>query len=122
MASEPTVKLEYFMAYVAHGVHLMSEHGQWHRRSTDEYWRIKDMLEYKLVLRPLSDFSGKRTGKDVMDELGCDLKVVHGIWALEDGEVTIDQISLKTYRVMCENHIDFERLIDAGLAIDKNTL
>lgn len=84
----------------------------------DSYTETKHI--YKLILRPLSDFAGKRTGKDVMNELECSLKVVHEIWELENRYKTLNQISYECYMVMCKNLIDFNRLIKHDLAIDMN--
>lgn len=75
----------------------------------------------KPILRPLSDYF-RKTGKQVMDELNCSLDVVQEIWELTDGRKKLDQISVKTYNVMRENQIDFNRLIEAGLAADINTI
>jgi hypothetical protein len=77
---------------------------------------------FKPILIPLSYFSGSRTGKDVMVDLECDLGTVHELWDLYDGSKILDRISIKTYNVMCKNHIDFNRLIEKGLAIYINTL
>lgn len=76
----------------------------------------------KPILRPLSDFGGKMSAKDVMNELNCDMSVVHQIWDLLSGSLEIDSTSVRAYKVMCKNHIDFNKLIPKGLAIDKNTL
>jgi hypothetical protein len=76
----------------------------------------------KPILKPFSYFSGKRICRDVMEELQCDLDSVHELWQLEDGSKTLEQIKVKTYNVMCKNHIDFNRLIEKGLAININTL
>ena len=78
--------------------------------------------KHKPILRPLSMYCGKMIAKDAMKLLNCDVSVVHEIWELQDGTKSLDQISVKTYNVMCENHVDFDRLIDANLAVDINTL
>lgn len=80
------------------------------------------LVKHKPILRPLSDYFGNKTGREVMDELNCSSDVVCEIWELADGRKNLDQISLKTYNVMCENHIDFNRLIESGLAVDINTI
>jgi hypothetical protein len=77
--------------------------------------------EFKPILKPLSYFSVKRIARDIMEELQCDLSVVIELWDLYD-KGDLDNISIKTYNVMCKNHIDFNRLIEKGLAININTL
>ena len=75
----------------------------------------------KPMLIPLSYFNGKRRAKDVMEELQCDLCVVRQLWELEDGLKTLQEIRVETYNVMCKNHIDFNKLIEKGLAVNKKT-
>jgi hypothetical protein len=81
-----------------------------------------ELEEVKPILHPLSEYCGNITGRGVMDKLNCALYTVHEIWALRRGSVALNKISLKTYNVMCRNHIDFSGLIEKGLAIDINTL
>ena len=76
---------------------------------------------YKPILIPLSGFE-KVIAKDLMIKFSCKLDVVQEIWRLIQKEIKLEEISLKTYNVMCKNHIDFNGLIEAGLAIDINTL
>ena len=63
------------------------------------------------ILIPLSDFE-KVTGEYLMDKFNCTLNVVHEIWNLIQKEITLQDISYKTYVVMCKNHIDFQELIE----------
>lgn len=74
----------------------------------------------KPLLRPLSDFE-KTIAKDLMENFSCELMCIQEVWRLIQKEITLDQVSYKTYLVMCRNHIDFNGLIDQGLAIDINT-
>ena len=76
----------------------------------------------KPMLIPLSYFKGRRRAKDVMEELQCDVRVVQELWELENGLKTLEEIRFKTYNVMCKNHIDFNKLIEKGLAVNKKTL
>ena len=66
---------------------------------------------YKPILKPLKHFYGKKTAKEVMEELDCSLKVVHEIWALIEGDKFLKDISVEAYLVICKNHIDFNSLI-----------
>jgi hypothetical protein len=74
---------------------------------------------YKPILRPPSDFSGKRTAGEVRIELDCSLDCVYEIWDLAGNDKSLEKISYETILVMCKNHIDFQGLIDKGLAIPK---
>jgi hypothetical protein len=76
----------------------------------------------KPSLRPFSEYCGKTIAKDVMNKLNCDSFVVHEIWDLENGDKVLDEISVRTYNILCKNHIDFNKLIPEGLAVDINTL
>ena len=78
--------------------------------------KIEDI---KPLLRPLSDFTGKKTGREVMDMLNCTLAQVHELWKLEDGAITLEQVTVGLYNVMNKNHIDYNNLIGKGLAICK---
>jgi hypothetical protein len=60
--------------------------------------------------------------KDVIALLNCDFETVNEIWDLDSGTIKLEDVKLKTYNTMCKNHIDFNKLIEKGLAIDINTL
>jgi hypothetical protein len=103
----------------------MSEHGQWHRRSTDEYWRIKDMLEYKLVLHPLSDLTDEMI-EDICQRYRRSETNAES-WAsslrfLRKYGGTRYELPLEFWSYLFELHFDVFGLIESGLAIDKNTL
>jgi hypothetical protein len=83
---------------------------------------VKQIKNSKPILKPLSNFCGKRIAKDVMNDLNCSYTVVYDIWKFEDGSIKLKDIRFETYNVMCKNHIDFDGLIKKGLAIDINTL
>tara|TARA_R110002051_G_scaffold224048_1_gene287239 strand:+ start:2589 stop:2993 length:405 start_codon:yes stop_codon:yes gene_type:complete len=87
------------------------------KKSQEEFY-IEDC---SLLLRPLSGFQ-KKTGRELMDVFSIDLSTVHEIWNLIDKNITLDEISLKTYNAMCKNHFDFKNLIGRGLAIDIKTI
>lgn len=83
---------------------------------------IEDMpypsgLTIKLILRPMSDLAGKRTGKEVMSDLNCALANVHEIWELADGRKKLEDVTESTMLVMKRNKIDYTRMIDSGEAI-----
>jgi hypothetical protein len=80
---------------------------------------VKDI---KLALHPLSEYCGETTGGEVKKKLNCSFDVVNEIWNLQSGHLSLEQISVETYVVMCKNHIDGFGLIESGLAIDINTL
>lgn len=68
------------------------------------------------ILKPLSDYCGTMIAREGMDLLNCDLESINEIWDLQ-GTKDLDVVSLKTYNVMCRNHLDFNNLIPQGLAI-----
>lgn len=77
--------------------------------------------DIKPILRPLSDFE-KVIAKELMIKFNCSLKIVQEVWKLIQKEIKMEDVSYKTYLMMCENHLDFNGLIEKGLAIDINTL
>jgi hypothetical protein len=64
----------------------------------------------------------KVTAGDIKEELNCTMRVVEDIWDLGRRDKTLNEISYETYIIMCKNHIDFNRLIEQDLAIDKKTI
>jgi hypothetical protein len=114
-------ELKHLAPYLPYGVHLMNKYGNWHNTTLHKSISIYKMLEMKPILRPLSDFE-LVIAKDLMQKFNCSLDIIQEVWKLIQGDINLEDISLKTYLMMCENHIDFNRLIEAGLAIDINTL
>lgn len=51
------LQLKHIAQYIPYGIRLMNHYGNWHHKSTDEYWKLYDMLNYKPILRPLSDLT-----------------------------------------------------------------
>jgi hypothetical protein len=118
--------LEHLSHYLAHKVKVGKNYNQ-------SGWYIEEMdisiiaslfndSRKKLILRPLSDFMGKVTAGDIKEELNCTMRVVEDIWDLGRRDKTLNEISYETYIIMCKNHIDFNRLIEQDLAIDKKTI
>jgi hypothetical protein len=81
-----------------------------------------ELNELRPILRPLSDYTGKRTGGSVSKELQCSLSVVHEIWDLADGTKHVNEITYGCIQAMNRNHIDYNLLIKSDKAIDINTL
>tara|TARA_R110002095_G_scaffold193603_1_gene171849 strand:+ start:224 stop:598 length:375 start_codon:yes stop_codon:yes gene_type:complete len=75
----------------------------------------------KPILRPLSFFKG-----NIIREIRIELDLTHNqtmeFLGFIDGEIQLQNISYGLFLSMCKNHIDFNNLIPAGLAIDINTL
>lgn len=86
--------------------------------SGDETYRLDSIKPY---LRPLSDFE-KVIAKDLMEKFNCSLSIIQEIWKLIQKEIKLEDVSYKTYLMMCKNHIDFNNLIEKGIAIDINQL
>ena len=75
----------------------------------------------KPILRPLSFFKD-----NIIREIRIELDLTHNqtmeFLGFIDGEIQLQNISYGLFLSMCKNHIDFNNLIPAGLAIDINTL
>ena len=75
----------------------------------------------KPVLRPLSYFKGVIV-RDIKIELELSHNQVMEFFGFTDGEIKLENITLGLYNAICKKHIDFNKLIEKGLAIDINTL
>ena len=145
------IELKHLAPYLPYGVHLMNEYGNWHHKTTDTYWNIKDILNYKPILRPLSDlvknieingdnfiplfhFAKMQIADDELDRLyiETDNKTFFNCMyhtGSEDDDLVVYfdsyNILLTPYERITEllkMHFDVFGLIDKGLAIDINTL
>jgi hypothetical protein len=118
------LKLEHLAAYLPYKLKANSTF----LRKTTTYTLSVDNLydwlkgDHRLILHPLSEYCGKVTAGEAMKLLNCSMKVINEIWDLESDRIELEEISLETYSVMCKNHIDFNKFIKSGLAINKNTL
>lgn len=75
----------------------------------------------KPILRPLSDFKGMIV-RDIKIELELSHNQVMEFFGFTDGEIKLENITLGLYNAMCKKHIDFKKLIEAGLTINVNDL
>jgi hypothetical protein len=116
------LELKHLAPYLTYGLNLVNNVNRKRELTIAylNYWN-ESTIEIKPILRPLSDFN---TGiaKDIMKDLDCSYIVVSDIWSLEDGSLNLKDVRLETYEAMCKNYIDFNKLIEKGLAIDINTL
>ena len=75
----------------------------------------------KPILRPLSDFKGM-----IIIDIRLFLELSHNqtmeFLGFSDGEIQLQNISLGLHDAMCQKHVDFNKLIEKGLAIDINTI
>jgi len=88
----------------------------------DETWIDNVFTHSKPILRQLSEYRGEITRGEVERSLNCRPAVVYQIWELGSEARQLRDVTLEAYEVMCKNHIDFNQLIEKGLAIDINTL
>lgn len=134
------LELKHIAPYLPYGLNFQCldvESGEWEIVGLSKIDLVNETLEIgnidvdisemkdsniKLILRPLSEFSKEKTGREVMDILNCEIDAVWELWQFSDGTKKLEQLSVKTYNVMCENCVDFNNLIPNGLAIDINTL
>lgn len=77
-------------------------------------WKVKP------ILRPLSDY--RDVNSKAMNELNCDVMDMIRISELANKRIGLSSVQYGVIEIMCDNHIDFNRLIESGLAIDINTL
>ena len=111
------LKLKHLAPYLPYGVHLMNEYGNWHHKTTDTYWNIKDILNYKPILRPLSDLT-KVNGFSLSDMISHDYH--NPFWLPENFEVKY--LMHLDFEKLVSWHFDVFGLIEKGLAIDINTI
>lgn len=74
----------------------------------------------KPLLKPLSNY--KSIVSIPMNNLGMDVSTQIELTEFANKEKSLGSISYKLYEEMCRNHIDFNGLIESGLALDINTL
>lgn len=74
----------------------------------------------RLILHPLDNY--KDINSDAMSKIGCDISDMIFISELANKERSWSDVPYGVIELMCEHHIDFKRLIEAGIAIDINTL
>lgn len=131
------LELKHLAPYLPYGLKIMceSEHvegsrlynllgisAKYHRVDLDNDYGWSYIKGIKPILRPLSYFGGKRIIGEVKKELDCSHNEVMELLCLIDGSIRLDQITYGLYLILCSNLIDFNGLIEKGLAIDKNTL
>lgn len=93
------------------------------RRLNSEMLRACNRLVLKPILRPLSDLKGNTTMQTVIKILGCSHQDVSRFWAsFENPRWSVDLLEYKIVKLLLKQHFDVFGLIEAGLAIDKNTL
>jgi len=79
------------------------------------------LWKHKPILIPLSAYKNKII-KDTKDELELSHNQTMEFLGFMDGEIKLENISYGLYISLCKFHIDFNKLIEKGLAIDVNTL
>ena len=92
--------------------------GMWYLKATGGVYCIEDC---KPILRPLSDFK-----EMIIRDIRLFLELSHNqtmeFLGFSDGEIQLQNISLGLHDAMCQKHVDFNKLIEKGLAIDINTI
>jgi len=74
----------------------------------------------QIILKPLSDYTD--INSKAMNDLNLDVNDQIDLVEFANKIIGLNQISYGLYQIMCKNHIDFNRLIETGKAIDINTL
>ena len=77
-------------------------------------------LQYKPILRPLSDLATSNKVLDLLYEecQGIDENIDY--WCEFEGDITNTSISFRASQILFNHHFDVFGLIEAGLAIDIN--
>ena len=88
--------------------------------SSDGEYFLQKHWDFKPILSPLSDY--KDVNSKAMSELNCDVMDMIRISELANQRIGLSSVQYGVIEIMCDNHIDFNRLIESGLAIDINTL
>jgi hypothetical protein len=78
-------------------------------------------IKSKPILIPLSYFNNWII-KDKKDFLGVNHNQMMEFLGFSDGQIKLENISLGLYLAMCNKHIDFNFLIEKGLAININKI
>ena len=124
--------LEHIEHYLSSGLYCINEWGKKSKvvldfsfeNNTDfNETRVSFLIkrQYKLLLHPLSEFKGM-TVDSIMVKIECHRFHAYEITKLVSGENELEELTIGTYKVMCKNQIDFNNLIENGLAIDINTV
>jgi hypothetical protein len=83
-----------------------------------EQYDIEDVFP---ILKPVLDFE-----EMIIRDIKLFLEISHNqtmeFLGFMDGQIKLQNISLGLRKAMCKKHIDFNKLIEKGLAIDINTI
>jgi hypothetical protein len=128
------LELKHLAPYLPYGLKVKTKYG-WdtmttlnefevngdHEESYSYEYHPNEVLELKPILRPLSYFSNWII-KDKKDFLGVNHNQMMEFLGFSDGQIKLENISLGLYLAMCNKHIDFNFLIEKGLAININKI
>lgn len=107
--------------FVEYGAKIQTENRQLLVKSESGWWQPNLDMMLKPVLRPLKPYF-----KMTLVEMCVSLKIDHNqgqeLWKFIDNDISLENISFNLYLAMCRNHVDFNGLIDKGLAVDINTI
>jgi len=98
----------------------LSIHSDHYTFNFTDKWIDPNIWNYKLILRPLSDYDNINLFAVI--DLNCDLTNQIELESYATNKIGLSDLSYLTVELCFQNHIDIFRLIDAGLAIDINTL
>lgn len=133
------MELKHIAPYLPHGVHLMNDFGNLHNTTLNKSISIYEMLEMKLILRPLSDLTKEieHNGKKLipyteLDKIKKDVEFYRPInfnspieLLINTGDYSQEIDLYDGYLIiqkLLEWHFDIFGLIESGKAIDINTL
>ena len=120
------MKLEYITPYLPYGLKSIDKYPDGKPLIRDI--NVNNIMAFvdrdirsKLILIHLSSFE-KKPCLELMKDFNCSMEVIHEVWKLIQKEIKLEDITLKTYNMMCKNYIDFNRLIEKELAVNVNDL
>lgn len=97
-----------------------TEHKSIDDLTTHNIMEVVNSGKYQLILNPLSIFQEMKM-VDVKDYLNCSNTQLQEVFNLMNGDVELVSISYGLFEKMCQKHIDFNNLIEQGLAVDEIT-
>lgn len=125
--------MKHLAPYLPYGLRIKTKHG-WDTMSTlneheingdfEESYPYENHsnvnIEFSPILRPLSDFLDINCKAN--NDLNLDISMLIELNEVANKQRGYLNASYGTIQMMCENHIDFQDLIELGLAVDINSL
>lgn len=96
------------------------QHERLDRKMTLQEFMNHSDNKFKLILQPLSNLNSETSHKLIKESRTYE--VSFEIVLIVEGDIKIEDISVKTYNWLLENHYDVSGLIEQKIAIDINSI